>query len=153
MRSATGRAFKKLLAVAPEGTDAYLTLGTANYIIGSLPASKRFFLRFKGVRGNKSLGIKQIEIAATSGRYLRPFAKILLALAALREKKPDVARTQLTELVAEFPQNPLFASELAKLNTVSPVPQSRSLGAQLQNSDRLDSRNRNFWISVSRAAR
>jgi hypothetical protein len=109
---------KKLLAIAPEGTDAYLTLGTANYIIGSLPAGKRIFLRFKGIRGDKSLGIKQIEIAATSGRYLRPFAKILLALAALREKKPDVARTQLTELVAEFPQNPLFARELAKLNAV-----------------------------------
>jgi hypothetical protein len=109
---------KKLLAVAPEGTDAYLALGTANYIIGSLPASKRIFLRFKGIRGDKSLGIKQIEIAATSGRYLRPFAKILLALAALREKKPDVARIQLTELVAEFPQNPLFARELAKLNAV-----------------------------------
>ena len=113
---------EKLLAVAPEGTDAYLTLGTANYIIGSLPAGKRFFLRFKGIKGDKRLGIKQIEIAAASGRYLRPFAKILLALVALREKKPDVARTQLTELVAEFPQNSLFASELAKLNAVSPVP-------------------------------
>lgn len=99
---------KKLLAVAPEGADAYLTLGTANYIIGSLPAGKRFFLRFAGIRGDKRLGIKQIEIAAASGRYLRPFAKILLALAALREKKPDVARTQLTELVAEFPQNPFL---------------------------------------------
>lgn len=113
---------KRLLAVAPEGADAYLTLGTANYIIGSLPAGKRFFLRFAGVRGNKSLGIKQIEIAAASGLYLRPFAKILLALAALREKKPDVARTQLAELVAEFPQNPLFASELAKLNATVPPP-------------------------------
>jgi hypothetical protein len=114
---------KKLLVVAPEGTDAYLTLGTANYIIGSLPGGKRFFLRFAGIRGDKRLGIKQIEIAAASGRYLRPFAKILLALAALREKKPEVARTQLTELVAEFPQNPLFASELAKLSAISPVPQ------------------------------
>jgi hypothetical protein len=111
---------KRLLAVAPEGADAYLTLGTANYIIGSLPASKRFFLRFAGIRGDKRAGIKQLEIAAASGHYLRPFAKILLALAALREKKPDVARTQLTELVAEFPKNPLFASELAKLNHVLP---------------------------------
>jgi hypothetical protein len=33
----------------------------------------------------------------------------------LREKKTEVARTQLKELVAEFPENPLFASELAKL--------------------------------------
>ncbi len=111
---------KKLLAVAPEGADAYLTLGTANYILGSLPVVKRLFLRFKGIQGDKRLGIKQIEIAAASGRYLRPFAKILLALTALREKKPDVARTQLKELVAEFPQNPLFLSELAKLNAISP---------------------------------
>jgi Family of unknown function (DUF6600) len=115
---------KKLLAVAPEGADAYLTLGTANYIIGSLPAGKRFFLRFAGIRGDKRLGITQLETAAASGRYLRPFAKILLALTALREKKPDVARTQLTELVAEFPENPLFATELAKLNAISPAPQS-----------------------------
>jgi predicted Zn-dependent protease len=39
----------------------------------------------------------------------------LLALAALREKQVEVARVQLKELVAEFPENPLFASELAKL--------------------------------------
>lgn len=31
----------------------------------------------------------------------------------LREKKPDVARTQLKEPVAEFSENPLFASEVA----------------------------------------
>jgi len=39
----------------------------------------------------------------------------MLALAALREKKPELARAQLKELVAQFPENPLFASELAKL--------------------------------------
>jgi hypothetical protein len=111
---------KRLLVVAPEGADAYLTLGTANYIIGSLPAGKRLFLRFAGIRGDKRLGLKQLEIAAASGRYLRPFAKILLALAALREKQPEVARAQLAELVAEFPQNKLFGNELAKLNASSP---------------------------------
>lgn len=111
---------KKLLAAAPEAADAYLTLGVANYIIGSLPVHKRFFLRFVGVRGDKREGIGQLEIAAARGRYLRPFAKILLAMASLREKKPDAARTQLKELVAEFPANPLFASELAKLD-VSPA--------------------------------
>jgi tetratricopeptide (TPR) repeat protein len=106
---------KKLLVIAPEAADAYLGLGTANFIIGSLPGIKKFFLGFAGVHGDKKVGIQQLEIAADRGRYLRPFAKILLALAALREKKPDVARAQLTELVMEFPENPLFASELAKL--------------------------------------
>jgi hypothetical protein len=107
---------KKLLVVAPDAADAYLTLGAANYIIGSLPAYKKLFLAFAGIRGDKKVGIQQLEIAAERGHYLRPFAKILLALAALREKKTEVARTQLEDLVAEFPENPLFASELAKLN-------------------------------------
>jgi hypothetical protein len=107
---------KKLLLVAPEAADAYYTLGAANYVIGSLPRYKRVVLGWAGIRGDKRIGIQQLQIAAERGHYLRPFAKILLALAALREKKPEMARTQLTQLVAEFPQNPLFATELAKLN-------------------------------------
>ncbi len=114
IREADGFA-KTLLAINPDAADAYLTLGAANYIIGSLSALKRLFLHFKGISGDKRVGLQQLEIAAARGRYLRPFAKILLALAALREKKTDVARLQLTELVAEFPQNPLFVKELAKL--------------------------------------
>jgi tetratricopeptide (TPR) repeat protein len=110
---------KKLLVIAPDAADAYLGLGTANFIIGSLPGFKKFFLGFAGIHGDKEVGIQQLMIAADHGRYLRPFAKILLALAALREKKPEVARTQLSELVGEFPENPLFASELAKLKISS----------------------------------
>jgi hypothetical protein len=105
----------KLLVIAPDAADAYLGLGTANYVIGSLPGIKKFFLGFAGIHGDKKAEIKQLEIAAERGHYLRPFSKILLALAALREKKPEVARMQLKELVAEFPENPLFSNELAKL--------------------------------------
>jgi len=115
IRQADGLA-NQLLAINPDAADAYLTLGAANYIIGSLPGLKRFFLHFKGISGDKRVGLVQLEIAATRGHYLRPFAKILLALATLRQKKPEVARVQLMELVAEFPQNPLFARELAKLD-------------------------------------
>jgi tetratricopeptide (TPR) repeat protein len=116
---------KKLLVITPDAADAYLGLGTANYVIGSLPGIKKFFLGFAGIHGDKKMGIQQIEIAADHGRYLRPFAKILLAMAALREKKAEVARTQLSELVGEFPENPLFASELAKLkisSAATPLP-------------------------------
>lgn len=124
---------KRLLKVAPDAADAYLGLGTANYIIGSLPASKKFFLGFAGVHGDKKKGIQQLEIAANHGHYLRPFAKILLALTALREKKPEVARTEFTELAAEFPENPLFARELAKLSSRSAkVELLRSRAAQIK---------------------
>jgi hypothetical protein len=111
---------KKLLVILPGAADAYLGLGTANYVIGSLPGIKKFFLGFAGIHGDKKTGIQQLQVAAEDGRYLRPFAKILLALAALRERNTEVARKQLEELVAEFPENPLFANELAKLKT-SPV--------------------------------
>ena len=37
-------------------------------------------------------------------------------MAALREKKIALARIQLMEFVAEFPENPLFVGELAKLD-------------------------------------
>ena len=40
---------KQLLAVAPDAIDAYVTLGAANYIIGSLPAPKR---ALPGVQGD-----------------------------------------------------------------------------------------------------
>src|SRR5580704_246632 len=114
---------KQLLAIAPNAADAYLTLGAANYIIGSLPGFKKLFLGFAGIHGDKNAGIQQLEIAADHGRYLRPFAKIMLALAALREKKTDVARAQLNELVMEFPENSLFAGELAKLKvSVAAIP-------------------------------
>ena len=106
---------KQLLQVAPDAADAYLVLGAANYVIGSQALHKRLFLRFVGIRGDKGEGIRQLEIVAARGRYLRPFAKILLALAALREGQTELARAQLTALVGEFPQNPLFVGELAKL--------------------------------------
>ena len=47
---------KRLLVIAPEAADAYLGLGMANYIIGSLPKHKRFFLGFAGIHGNKDRG-------------------------------------------------------------------------------------------------
>jgi hypothetical protein len=116
---------KDLLAVRPDSADAYLALGAANYIIGCLPTHTRFFLWFGGIHGDKPGGMKQLQMAAERGHYLAPFAKTLLALAALREKQYGVARANFQALVAEFPQNPLFTRELAKLNRPAAGASSR----------------------------
>jgi hypothetical protein len=105
----------RLVAINPNAAHAYLTLGFANYIIGNLPGIKRFFLRFKGIGGDERRGLQQLEIAAMKGNYRRPFAKIILAMAAVREKEVAMARNQLVELVAEFPRNPLIAEALQSL--------------------------------------
>jgi hypothetical protein len=108
---------KQLIALQPENADAWLSLGVANYIIGSLPAYKRFFLWFGRIHGDKRLGMEQLQITAEKGHYLKAFAEIFLALAAMREKQDDVARNQLLDLVAHYPENPLFQRELARLGS------------------------------------
>ncbi len=117
---AADRYARTLLQLAPDADDAYVALGAANYIIGCLPAYKRALLWVDRVHGDKALGMQQLSQAASSehAHYLRPYARLMLALAALREGNVNVTRQQLQELTAEFPENPLFAKELAKITPV-----------------------------------
>ncbi len=105
---------KRLLAQDPEATDAYVALGMANYIIGSLGPASRFTLWFGGIHGDKKLGMEQLAKTAENGLYLKPFAKIVLALAARREKQDPLAQGLLHGLTEQYPDNELFASEYAK---------------------------------------
>jgi hypothetical protein len=117
---------KQLLAQHPDAADAYVAPGIANYIIGSQSAGSRFVLRFGGIHGDKQLGMEQVAKTAENGRYLRPFAKIILALAARRENQNALAQRLLRELKEQYPDNVLFASEYAKAMgpsiPASPVP-------------------------------
>jgi hypothetical protein len=106
---------RRLLDAAPGMEDAYVALGAANYIISCLPAYKRALLWVGGVRWDRRKGMQQLAAAARNGNYLRPYAKMMLALAHLREKQPDMARALVRELVAEFPANPIFLKEYQKL--------------------------------------
>jgi tetratricopeptide (TPR) repeat protein len=112
---------KQLLAQHPDAADAYVAPGIANYIIGSLNPGYRFALWFGGIHGDKKLGMEQVRKTVESGRYLRPFAKIMLALAARREKQNVLAQRLLRELKEEFPSNDTFAAEYAKAMGL-PVP-------------------------------
>jgi hypothetical protein len=111
----TDRNAHNLLGVDPGAEDAYLALGTANYIIGSMPAYKRAVLWVGGIRGDKALGMQQLARVASNGHYLRAYARLLLALAALRESDTSLAHDEFAQLAMEFPENPLYARELAKL--------------------------------------
>ena len=105
---------KLLLAQQPDANDAYIALGSANYIIGSLSGGARFMLWFGGIHGDKKLGMRQLTKTIENGRYLQPFAKILLALAARREKQNALAVKLLKELSEEYPDSSLYAAEYAK---------------------------------------
>jgi len=106
---------KLLLAQRPDANDAWVAPGSADYIIGCLSGGVRMVLWFGGIHGDKRLGMELVEKTAEKGRYLEPFAKVLLALAARREKQDALAQKLLGELTVEFPESPLFAAEYAKV--------------------------------------
>ena len=108
---------QQLLAVNPHCYDAYLALGISKYIVGSSSAPVRWFLRLSGHDGNKQQGIADLRLAAEHGHYLAPFARILLAIAYVRENYKQQAREVLASLQQEFPANPLFVREIGRLDS------------------------------------
>ena len=108
---------QQLLKMNPPCYDAYMTAGLSEYMLGSLPFFVRWFVRFDNVEGNREEGVKNLQLVARDGLYFKAFAKILLGIIYLREKKPREAEKQLEELAHDYPSNPLFRKELAKIST------------------------------------
>lgn len=110
-----GELAKQTLAADPTLYDAYLGVGVENYILGLKPAPVRWILSMTGAETNKTEGLQQLQITAEKGNYLAPFARLLLAVAAIRDKQTSRAKELLTGLSHEFPGNTLYARELARI--------------------------------------
>lgn len=106
----------QLLAADPNCYDAHLAGGVSRYIVGSMAAPVRWVLRLGGVAGDKAGGITELQTTAAQGHLLAPFARILLAIAYVREKELPRARELLLALEKDFPDNALFGRELARLD-------------------------------------
>jgi len=115
-KQATGWA-QQLLAVDPNCYDAHLATGVSQYIVGSMAAPVRWLVRLGGVSGDKQAGIRELQVTADRGQYLAPFARILLAIAYVRERDKPRARELLVALQNDFPQNPLFGREISRLDS------------------------------------
>ncbi len=109
----------QVLAVDPNCYDAHLATGFTKYIVGSMALPVRWILRLGGIEGDKEAGIAELQMTAEHGRYLAPLAKIMLAIAYVRDKDRPKARAILASLHDEFPRNPLFVRELARLDAKS----------------------------------
>jgi hypothetical protein len=108
---------QQLLAVCHDCYDALLATGFSKYLIGSMAAPVRWILRLGGLPADKQGGIADLETTAEHGHYLAPFARILLAIAYVREKDKAHALQLLTDLGREFPGNTLFPREIAHLQS------------------------------------
>ncbi len=106
---------EKLLSLSPNYYDAYLAIGVENYMLSLKAAPVRWILQLGGAQTDRERGIENLRLTAEKGQYLRPYARLLLAVAALRNKDRMQARELLAGLVRDFPRNRLYSEELARL--------------------------------------
>lgn len=107
---------QQLLVNHPDNYDAWIAVGVENYFLSMKSAPVRWALRMGGGQTDRTLGIAELQLTADKGHYLAPFARVLLAVAALRDHNTDRAHDLLTALAREFPDNHLYTQELANLS-------------------------------------
>lgn len=107
---------ERLVQADPRASDAYFGLGIENYLLSLKPAPMRFLLRMAGANVNREKGLEELRQTAERGRYLEPFAKLVLAVAALRDNDSARAREILGELHRRFPDNGLYTREMERID-------------------------------------
>jgi hypothetical protein len=108
------RIAEDLIARCKDCYDAYLAIGVENYLLSLKPAPVRWLLHIGGSQTDKENGLRALRVTADKGHYLEPYAKLLLAVAALRDNNRTQARLELASLASRFPRNHLYREELAK---------------------------------------
>jgi hypothetical protein len=93
---------QQLLAVDPDCYDAHVATGFSKYIIGGMSSPVRWLVKLGGISGNRQAGIAELKLTAEHGQYLAPFARILLAIAYVREKDKPPAWELLASLRGQF---------------------------------------------------
>jgi tetratricopeptide (TPR) repeat protein len=95
----------RCLAMDEELYDAYLVMGSYEYLKGSFPLWGAY----------KDRGITKIRIAAEKSRYARPVARNILTLLLQREKRYDEALQEAEALASAYPESRTFLWTLSKV--------------------------------------
>ena len=102
---------KQTLSINPTLYDAYLASGVENYMLSLKWAPIRWMLSWTGAGTDREEGLRLLRVTASQGHYLAPFARMMLAVAAIRDGHSQQARDILTALAHEFPRNTLYTRE------------------------------------------
>lgn len=105
---------RKVLEIDPEYIDAYLTIGTYNYVAGSLPFFIKVLAAIGGVRGSKQKGLEELFLVTERGRYARDDARVVLVALLSRENRIADALVQLEFLSKKYPSNFILKLEMAQ---------------------------------------
>jgi hypothetical protein len=104
---------RDLLKIDPNYTDARVTIGMYDYVVGTLPPLVKLGATFIGMRGSKKRGLATLEQVAREGHWARDDARSLLIALLKREHRYRDAYIYASELAAKYPRNYLFKMEAA----------------------------------------
>lgn len=96
---------EQVYALDNEYYDIYVGLGAFNYFSGTLPGVIKPFAWLLGAKGNKDLGVEQLETAMDKARYSRTEARIVYYTALLSNKEYSAAFTILERLMTDYSDN------------------------------------------------
>jgi hypothetical protein len=105
------RLHRQVIRIDPDYTDAYLSIGLYEYVIGSLPFGWRVLARFAGLKGSKKKGIENLEKVMESGKLTPDDARVVLIAIYNREGQPERSLELLTYLATRYPRNYLLRIE------------------------------------------
>jgi hypothetical protein len=100
----------RCLELDPNMADANLGLGIYNYYVDTLSAMAKVLRFFMGIPGgDKRVGLRQLETAATKGELTQAEARFNMAKSLRNYDRDDVrAARAAAPLIAEYPENATF---------------------------------------------
>src|SRR5438067_1908382 len=104
---------RDLIKIDPNYTDAKVTIGMYDYVVGTLPPLYKLGATFLGYRGSRKRGLATLEQVAREGKWARDDAKSLLIALLKRENRFRDAYNYANELALKYPRNYLFKMEAA----------------------------------------
>ncbi|MEW6734309.1 MAG: hypothetical protein AB1489_23490, partial [Acidobacteriota bacterium] len=111
---------RKVVELNPGYIDAYLTIGTYDYIVGSLPFFIKILATIGGIRGSRERGLEELRLVTERGIYANDDARVVLIALYAREKRYPEMLKLLETLSQKYPRNYVFkverAATLVRLN-------------------------------------
>ncbi len=95
--------------------DAYLTVGTYEYVVGSIPWYFRWMAFVAGLHGSKEEGLNHVKLASAKGQYVKNESQLIEMVLDLRERRYPEALELSSNLSRRFPRNYLFALNTAQI--------------------------------------
>jgi tetratricopeptide (TPR) repeat protein len=106
---------KGLIDEDPDYNDAYMTVGTYEYLLDNLPWYIKWIAVVAGYTGDEKLGLDYLVRAAERGRFVATDARVLLMVLYVREKAYSYGLELARQLHERFRENFLFHLNCAQI--------------------------------------